>query len=179
LTTSPPRYLQLIAWFCLALALWPERADAIVCSSGFPVELETSAGTYLTAVYGNASGVPQGSAPLNINATSADGDGQGYGNFTLYPFGGPFGNAAHQFVLQTANGYYVTALPPSAYNNGASPDSNVAPIHTNQTNPGPWEQFWLCPGNNPDFPYQFQLLIANGTQFVTATEGWWIGRRSE
>lgn len=124
----------------------------------------------LTAVNGGGLG-PNNEVALNTNKTTAGGTETF--NLILQP-GSASVAPGMNFALQTPSGNYLTAV-----NGGGMGGANNAtcPVHTDQTNPGPWELFVMQVDNNA-VPMTAQISSYNpgaGPFFVTAVNGGGIG----
>jgi hypothetical protein len=136
--------------------------------------IRTSDGTnMLTAVNGGGLG-PNNAVALNTNRTVAS-SWETF-NLVLLPGSPPIGPGM-KFALKTSDGNnYLTAV-----NGGGMGGANnvTCPVHTDQTNPGPWELFTLLVNNsvNPAtvqiMPYTTNSLAT--PFFVTAVNGGGIG----
>jgi hypothetical protein len=99
------------------------NADTGLCA------LQTNQGFYVEAAGG-------GGRSSEVMYTDSRGIGP-FNKFRLSPIGGPSGS----MVLQTINGWYVTAELSGGLSGADTPDV----LHTNATRVGSWEKFTLVP----------------------------------
>jgi hypothetical protein len=110
--------------------------ETFTCARGQSntITFQTNDGHFLTAVNGGGIGGPNGNPyQLHTDASQAG----PWEQFTLV-FTGP-GRCA----LRTNDGRYVSAVNRGGWGN--QDPGNQFPIHTNATQPGPWETFTIVP----------------------------------
>lgn len=120
--------------------------------------IQTATGNYLTAVNGGGLGGPTTgptAVPLHSDASLVG----PWETFTVVWLNTTY----TQFVLQTSDGHYVTAV-----NGGGlgGPNDSSAPIHTDAKTIGIWERLTLNFLPN----YQLTIKVPNG-RFLTAVHG--------